>query len=104
MLPGHAYSLRYLCGAAVLLGASVLALASSSCAQTVSDTPQQANERIKEMSAKAAKLAPHDYIIGNGDVIDFEVFEVPELSREVRVGQSGTSVSRWFQCAFMLRD
>jgi polysaccharide export outer membrane protein len=56
----------------------------------VVDTPQEANERIKEMSAAASRSSSHDYIIGNGDLIDFEVFDVKELSREVRVSQSGT--------------
>jgi polysaccharide export outer membrane protein len=59
-------------------------------AQAVVDTPQEANERIKEMSAAASRSNSHDYIIGNGDLIDFEVFDVKELSREVRVSQSGT--------------
>jgi polysaccharide biosynthesis/export protein len=59
-------------------------------AQAVIDTPQEANERIKEMSAAASRSSSHDYIIGNGDLIDFEVFDVKELSREVRVSQSGT--------------
>jgi polysaccharide export outer membrane protein len=59
-------------------------------AQAVVDTPQEANERIKEMSAAASHSSSHDYIIGNGDLIDFEVFDVKELSREVRVSQSGT--------------
>jgi polysaccharide export outer membrane protein len=61
-----------------------------SSAQAVVDTPQQVNERIKEMSAAASRSSSHDYIIGNGDLIDFEVFDVKELSREVRVSQSGT--------------
>jgi polysaccharide biosynthesis/export protein len=65
-------------------------LAAPGVAQTVVDTPQQANERIKEMSAEVAKSGPHDYIIGNGDLIEFEVFDVKELSREVRVSQTGT--------------
>jgi polysaccharide export outer membrane protein len=56
----------------------------------VVDTPQETNERIKEMSAAASRSSSHDYIIGNGDLIDFEVFDVKELSREVRVSQSGT--------------
>jgi len=59
-------------------------------AQAVIGTPQEANERIKEMSAVASRSNSHDYIIGNGDLIDFEVFDVKELSREVRVSQSGT--------------
>jgi len=35
-------------------------------------------------------MAPHDYVIGSGDVLDIEVFDVKELSREVRVSQTGT--------------
>ncbi|HET6930375.1 MAG TPA: polysaccharide biosynthesis/export family protein [Candidatus Acidoferrum sp.] len=34
--------------------------------------------------------APHDYLIGSGDLLDISVFDVPELSKEVRVSQSGT--------------
>ena len=34
--------------------------------------------------------ATHDYLIGNGDLLSVSVFDVPELSREVRVSQSGT--------------
>lgn len=59
-------------------------------APAVVGTPQEANERIKEMSAAASRTGAHDYIIGNGDLVDFEVFDVKELSREVRVSQSGT--------------
>jgi len=33
---------------------------------------------------------PHDYVIGPGDVLEIEVFDVKELSREVRVSQTGT--------------
>jgi polysaccharide export outer membrane protein len=32
----------------------------------------------------------HDYVIGRGDLVVLEVFDIPELSREVRVSQSGT--------------
>src|SRR5262249_32220451 len=66
-----------------------LALASPSCAQTVVGTPQQANDRIKELST-AIHAQPHDYVIGAGDLLQVEVFEVPELSRDVRVSQSGS--------------
>ena len=71
-----------------LLGMQVLVLPSR--AQSIVGTPSQANERIKELSAEAAKNGPHDYVIGNGDLVDIEVFEVKELSREVRVSQTGT--------------
>jgi protein involved in polysaccharide export with SLBB domain len=55
---------------------------------TVVETQQQANERIKSLSQEA-KSVPHDYVIGNGDLLGISVFDVPELSRDVRVSQSG---------------
>jgi polysaccharide export outer membrane protein len=59
------------------------------CAQTVVGTPQEANDRIKALSA-TARYIPHDYIIGSGDTISIEVYDVKELSRDVRVSQTGT--------------
>jgi len=57
--------------------------------QTVVGTPQETNERIREMSF-AAHITPHDYIIGSGDTLTVDVFDVKELSRDVRVSQTGT--------------
>jgi len=68
----------------------LLALAPPSGAQAVLETPQQTNDRIRELSAAAARSAPRDYIIGSGDVLSIEVFDVKELSRDVRVSQTGT--------------
>jgi len=62
---------------------------SSRAQQAVLETPQQVNDRIRSMSA-AARVMPHDYVIGNGDLLDLEVFDVKELSREVRVSQTGS--------------
>jgi len=59
------------------------------CAQTVLGTPQETNDRIKALSA-TARYVPHDYIIGSGDTISIDVFDVKELSRDVRVSQTGT--------------
>jgi polysaccharide export outer membrane protein len=75
--------------ACTLLGSLVLASPSRAQTQAVLETPQQTNDRIRELSA-AARVEPRDYIIGNGDLLDIEVFDVKELSREVRVSQSGT--------------
>src|SRR5260370_2625186 len=61
----------------------------SSAQQAVLETPQQVNDRIRQMSA-AARLMPHDYVLGNGDLLDLDVFDVKELSREVRVSQTGS--------------
>jgi polysaccharide export outer membrane protein len=59
------------------------------CAQTVIGTPQETNDRIRALSA-TARYIPRDYIIGSGDTISIEVYDVKELSREVRVSQTGT--------------
>lgn len=67
----------------------LLLLAQTSYAQAVLETPQQTNDRIRELSA-VARIAPHDYIIGAGDVLTIDVFDVKELSRDVRVSQTGT--------------
>jgi polysaccharide biosynthesis/export protein len=79
------------------LGAASLCLAvgalfgvlPSSRAQTVIGTPQQTNDRIKELST-SVRSQPHDYVIGAGDVLEMEVFDVKELSRDVRVSQTGS--------------
>lgn len=75
--------------------ASVLALtlaqAPAVCAQAELETQQKTNERIQELAKSAAAHTPtHDYVVGRGDMIAVEVFEVPELTREVRVSQTGT--------------
>src|SRR5438552_11173675 len=77
-----------LCCFAMSAVLATLVLASPLRAQTV-ETPQQTNNRIRALSSTARAL-PHDYVIGNGDVIDIEVFDVKELSREVRVSQTGS--------------
>lgn len=64
-------------------------LAPSARAQTVVETPQQVNDRIRALSSMA-RMSLHDYVIGNGDVLDIEIFDVKELSREVRVSQTGS--------------
>src|SRR3984893_4796871 len=66
-------------------------LAAGQCiyAQAVLETPQETNDRIKALSAKA-RYVPHDYLIGSGDTISIDVFDVKELTRDVRVSQTGT--------------
>ncbi len=74
-----------------LMLAGVLMLAPRVFAQDapVLETPQQTNDRIRDLS-KGAKSGPHEYVIGNGDLLDISVFDVPELTRELRVSQTGT--------------
>jgi polysaccharide export outer membrane protein len=88
MLLGRVVRLTVLCAAGATW--SVAFCAQPAHAQTIAGTPQQANARIKELSEAAVKSGPHDYIIGNGDLVDVDVFDVKELSREVRVSQTGT--------------
>src|SRR5260370_20453254 len=42
------------------------------------------------LGASARAGPPRDYVIGSGDLLGIQVFDVPELSREVRVSQTGT--------------
>jgi polysaccharide export outer membrane protein len=47
-----------------------------------------ANQRLATLaSATSAKQV--DYVIGSGDLLGIEVFDVPELSREIRVNETG---------------
>jgi polysaccharide export outer membrane protein len=52
------------------------------------ETPQQTNERIQEL-ATSARAHPVDTPIGSGDLLHIDVFDAPELSRDVRVSDSG---------------
>jgi polysaccharide biosynthesis/export protein len=57
-------------------------------AQQKTETPQQTNQKIQELAA-LAKSQPRDVPIGTGDLLHIDVFDVPELSRDVRVSQLG---------------
>jgi polysaccharide export outer membrane protein len=46
------------------------------------------NERIAQL-AGATLVKPGDYSIGSGDLLGIDVFDVPELSRDVRVNETG---------------
>jgi len=67
----------------------VLACASLACAQEKLVTPDEANSRLRQLS-EAAHVRQGEYIIGTGDLLSIEVFDVDELSREVRVSELGT--------------
>jgi polysaccharide biosynthesis/export protein len=67
--------------------AALVALPGS--AQTV-ETSQQTNDRIRSLAAVSRATVARDYVIGSGDLLAVQVFDVPELSREIRVSQTGT--------------
>jgi polysaccharide export outer membrane protein len=51
-------------------------------------TAKETNDRITQMAlAESGKKG--DYILGSGDLLGIEVFDVPELTRDVRVSESG---------------
>jgi polysaccharide export outer membrane protein len=54
----------------------------------VNVTAAETNDRIAQLAA-ASDLRQGDYLIGSGDLLGIEVFDVPELSREVRVNETG---------------
>ena len=56
--------------------------------QQKTETPQETNQKIQEL-ATLAKSQPHDVPIGTGDLLHIDVFDVPELSRDVRVSELG---------------
>src|SRR5215469_2393723 len=59
--------------------------------QQVVDTQQQVNEKIRALSAESAKApGSSDYVIGRGDVVSMEVFDIPELTRDMRVSLTGS--------------
>jgi polysaccharide biosynthesis/export protein len=74
-------------GTFALFGTFVLAPPSR--AQEV-ETSQQTNERLRAIAAASHVAPPRDYVIGSGDVVSIQVFDVPELSRDLRVSQTGT--------------
>jgi len=59
-----------------------------SYAQQKLETPQQTNDKIRQL-AQSASAHPVDTPVGTGDLLHIDVFDVPELSREVRVSDTG---------------
>lgn len=60
----------------------------ASFAQQKEVTSQQANEKIKQL-ATLAGARPVDTPVGTGDLLHIDVFDVPELSRDIRVSDTG---------------
>jgi polysaccharide export outer membrane protein len=70
------------------LSVLVLCAVPAPSGQQKNETPQQTNEKIQELAAQE-RVTPHDVPVGTGDLLHIEVFDVPELSRDVRVGDAG---------------
>jgi len=70
---------------AVVLLAGGLQTAQS---QAKLDTPLQTNQKIQEL-AGLTRVRPADTPIGSGDLLHIDIFDAPELSRDVRVSDTG---------------
>jgi polysaccharide export outer membrane protein len=51
-------------------------------------TPQKTNDRIQELAA-LTRASTTDPPLGPGDLVHIDVFDIPELSRDLRVSDSG---------------
>jgi polysaccharide export outer membrane protein len=56
--------------------------------QQKEQTSQQTNQKIQQLAA-TAHARPSDSPIGSGDLLHIDVFDIPELTREMRVSESG---------------
>ncbi len=56
--------------------------------QSQFETPKQTNDKIFQLAHTREYAARRDSL-GTGDVIHLDVFDVPELARDVRVGDTG---------------
>jgi len=54
----------------------------------ISVVAEETNQRIAQL-AQASLVKQGEYLIGSGDLLGIEVFDVPELSRDVRVNETG---------------
>jgi len=59
-----------------------------SASKPISVVASETNNRISQL-ALASDVKQGDYVIGSGDLLGVEVFDVPELSRDVRVNETG---------------
>jgi len=63
-------------------------VASDPAGKPISRVAAETNDRIAQL-AHASDVKQGDYLIGSGDLLGIEVFDVPELSRDVRVNETG---------------
>lgn len=64
------------------------AAASGQASKPLNPVVSETNDRIAQL-ALASNVTQGDYLIGSGDLLGIDVFDVPELSRDVRVNETG---------------
>src|ERR1700722_15847333 len=75
---------KHLCLLAIVLSCA----SQGAFGQGTEQTPQQTNDKIEQL-ATLARARPADSPVGSGDLLHIDVFDVPELCRDVRVGDAG---------------
>lgn len=68
---------------------SALILASPSFSQQRVETTQETNARIAQLAKQASPPIMSEYKLGTGDLVNVDVFDVPQLSRDVRISDTG---------------
>jgi polysaccharide export outer membrane protein len=53
------------------------------------ETIQQTNQKIRLLANSTSMTQPGEYPLGAGDLIKVDVFDIPELSREMRIDPGG---------------
>lgn len=66
----------------------LLLLSATRCLYAQTETTQQTNAQIDKLAAEAPPRAG-DIPVGPGDVLHISVFQVPDLTQDVRIGQTG---------------
>jgi polysaccharide biosynthesis/export protein len=64
------------------------AVPADQASKPINPAASQTNDRIAQL-ALASEVKQGDYTIGSGDLLGVDVFDVPELSRDVRVNETG---------------
>src|SRR6202167_4903482 len=82
------YAMNWLSKPVFTVFMCVLLSVQVSYGQSKDETTQQTNARIQEL-ANLTRSPVADTPLGAGDLIHVEVFDVPELSRDVRITVSG---------------
>lgn len=69
------------------IGATLL-VSTSFCQQRV-ETTAETNSKIAQLAKQSSPPIMSEYKLGSGDLVNVDVFDVPQLSRDVRVSDSG---------------
>lgn len=75
---------------AFLLSAALLAACASQPPSPTRPPHGQAEAAAIESALQGLRSAKNDYLIGGADLLEISVFQQPDLSRKLRVGQNGT--------------